>query len=615
MTRPESFYRPALALVIGTLVFLLIVYTLEKTGVPRQYSLAASAVFGLIVLIATLLSAGSTRAERFFYDDRKLGNAAGALAVVGIAGFPLIVFLGGAAFMIVPGFLVTLVVAVCGGLALSGLAATRHFNARGASDIAELLLHDRGGKLGSRLFASGMAFPGLIFAASGILAGAFLLQWFFALSGTMAVSLFCTGCFLIAVLGGMRSLLRFSAVAAGLFLLALNLPLFIHTVMDSGFPIGHLAAGYGAIEPVGELEAQLRSLGIAQLDDRMQIPTTVFNWGQGTQILAAIIVMVATASLPALVHVASASSNTDRAGHVLQRGMLYFGLAGASLIALMAFTKIGFYQTNLGLTLAEARVEAPYLYSWDGREAQFVQLCGQMISSADALAQACGGGSDHILNLPDFFLESRLMLVGSAEISGLPFAFTALLSLSVIALLAAFTSASILSTAEMLITAFYFSLPGKVASGRVFMVRTCLLAMLGIAMFASERLISDPGTAFMLAVSYSATLCATALAGAIHLPNIGKASFASALGVGFAICTLYYVLSLYGIDFVPGTGDELLLRFPGMGDALPPELGGVIALPVAIGILILIQLFASQGRIGESDEADATKDSLSGRHG
>lgn len=587
-----SLTRQALTLLIGVIVFVLVVYTLEKTGVPRRYSIAATALFATIVVMTALFRGGTTRAEPFLAGDVTMANQTGSLAITALAGLPLITLLGGATYFMAPGFLVTLLAAVVCGLAMAAVLSSRHFSASGATDLAEALVaRHADSTLSARLLSAMALVPGITLAACAILAGSLLGGWLFALSNAVALTAFCILVVLVAVIGGMRSLLRFSAVAAGLFLLALNLPLLIHTLNANGFPIGHLSAGFNAVAPTAELETQLRSLGIDTLSDRMAAPSNVLDWGPGTQILAGLAILFATATLPAVVQAAAAPESPARAGHIVQRSILWAGLCGASMFALLAFTHFNFYQSNLGLTLAEASVEAPYLYSWGGRDAELVRLCGEVIGSVDALAAACTGQSDHILNVPDFTFDARLLLAASGEIANLPFAYTALLTLSLIGMLAAFSAGTILTTSGLFITGFYSTLEGKVASGRVFMIRICVVAVTGASMFVATAYIEDIGTAFMFGISLSATLFATAIAGLFHLPGSGRASMATALGTGFAICLLYYVLSGFGIDFVARTGDELPLVLPGMAQSIPPELGVIVALPCSLLVLLTAHFF------------------------
>ena len=603
MIRQGGYYRQAIALFLGALLFVLIVYTLEKTGVPRVYSTSLSGVFALAVYVLATFSAGTTRAGRFLIADRTISPGISSMAAVSVAGFPLLFLNGGDLYFLNPGFLVVIIVAIVGGFALKALLVSRQFNATHASDISEMLLARFNSPLPARLFAATNAIGGLILVACGIGAAAFLVSWFFALSFALAMGVVLACSFLSAALGGMGSVTRLAAVSTMLLLLGLNLPLLVHTLVEHGFPVGHLTAGVSGFQPAMELEQQLSSLNIPLIGDRINEASSILGWDSGLQVFAGLIILIACASLPSLVHLSATSKDEEKAGNSTQRSVLIAGFALASIFALLAFTKIGFYQSMLGLTLSEARVEAPFLYSWGGRETHLVELCGKTVENAAALPDTCPAGAEHIINIPDFQFEGALLLAASPDVATLPFAFTALLSISLVAALVSFTSAIVLATISNLVTAYYVSLPGKVASGRVFMVRMGLVIGLAVSAWLCLMIISDFGSAFIFAMSLSCSSAVPALFGSIYLNRCSSSAINTSIGAGFAICILFFVLATYGVDFTAATGDELIVHFPSMASPLPPEMGAVLALPFALALLFLIA--GTMGSIveGERDTA------------
>jgi len=609
MRRPSRPYRQAIALIAGVLLFVLVIYTLEKSGVPRSYSIGLSAFIAIAIYMVATFPAGTTRSERFFTANREGRKSVNALASASIVGFPLLYLLGGALYLHQPGFLVVLAIAISGGLAMAGLLVVRQFNATRTGDIAEMLDVRFAGTLAPRLYAGTNAISGIILAACGIAATVHLVAWYFALSSFSAALVVLVCCFLTAALGGVTSIARFAAVATLLVILGLNLPLLVHSINEHGFPIGHLTAGVSAVQPAFELEQQLESLQIPLLREQMTSPTQILDWSSGVQILAGLVLLVATASFPALVQNAATGHDDEIAGTATRRSLLYVGLLTASLFALMAFTEIGFYQSMLGLSLSEARVEAPVIFSWSGRESELLRFCGEMLDSAQAVLLACSGAENHIVNIPDFQFDSTLMLAAAPDIATLPLAFTSLLTLSLIATLMAFTSAVVLSTSCTIISAFYATLPGKVASGRMFMVRLTLLAVLGISVFFATVMLDDPGRAFMLALSISAVTSVPGLIGSFYLRQCTTAAVSTAIGTGFGLTILYAVLAGYGIDFTANTGDELIFTIPGMSEAVPGELAAVFTLPVALIILLGMTIFASR-TVAVSNDADTTRKSI-----
>ncbi len=606
MSGNDGYYRQGMALTVGILIFVLVVYTLEKTGVPRAYSIALSSAFALAIYILGTFPAGTTRAGRFLTSDRTTRPGISAMAAASLVGFPLLILNGGELYFINPWMLIAIAIAISGGLALTSILVSRQFNAIHASDIADMLLERFETTVPARLFAAAGSVSGLILTACGLAAASLLVAWFFALSYTVSMLIVLVCCFLNAALGGISSVTRFAALSTMLLLMGLNLPLLVHTLVEHGFPVGHLSVGVSAIQPAAELEQQLSSLAIPLVSQRINENSAILDWQGGLLVLTGLIVMIACASLPSVVHHAATNHDDSGAGRAARRSILYAGFATASLFALLAFSKYGFYQSMLGLTLSEARVEAPFLFSWGERDVRLVEFCGKALTSADEVLSACADGIEHIVNIPDFRFEGALLLAAAPDISALPFAFTALLAIALIAVMISFTSANLLATVNNLVTAFYASLPGKVASGRVFMVRLCLVISLVVCTWLSVFIINDFGSAFMLALSLSCVSAVPALLGVFYVARSTPVAISTAIGSGFAICILYYQLSVYGVDFTPGTGDELVASFPGMAKPVPAELGAVFGLPFALFVLYLISGLAGSRQKEEAPAENAS---------
>ena len=393
-----------------------------------------------------------------------------------------------------------------------------------------------------------------------------------------------------------------------LLLLAINIPLFLHALASPGFPIGQLAFGYNALTPLSELEAQLQSLGIPLLTDIIGKPSPIFEWVGSIQVLSGLIVMTAVCLFPSMLQQYAVCATPELASRSIGKAILLVGLMLASAFALMAYTKFGIYQLTLGLSLSEARVDAPFLYSWSGRETNLVVLCENVMQNDNQLMTACLGKDQHILNTSDLQLNSRLLFAAAPDLNALPFAYTSFLSAAILLALISFSSGIILSTSNSIISAFYATLPGKVASARIFFTRLLIVGLSLFGAFLGLANPTDPGLLFMFSLSILAATLAPAMIAAVLMPSSTSVQATTGISMGFVICVLYYVLSKFGIDFTAGTGDEVSAKLPFMSEAIPSELGAILAIPVATLIVISMAGFSASTKVVPLESEDRLAD-------
>ncbi|MCB1386952.1 MAG: hypothetical protein KDJ80_13545 [Nitratireductor sp.] len=590
--------KAGFALVTACILFTIIVYTMEKIGVPRSYGIGLSAFFALGLWAVAAFSGGTTRARRFLLADGSVNPAIAATALGCAVTLPVLFSDGGLLAAANPGLLVCLAGAVSSGLALSALLVSRRFNAAGQSDLGEYLFRRYQSRLPGRLMAPAMALALVLLMLPAIAAATRLASWYFA-SSPLATSVAIAALVaLSAILGGLYSATRLGAVAFVVLLISVNLALLLLVLDTGGFPVGQLSVGSNAVEPMWDLEDQLRSLGIARLAGVLGGAAGFQALGADVHIAAGITLILGLIAFPPALHLYASCAEPQRAGRVAARGMAASAFFTLSFFAFLMFAGFGFYQTMLGLPVSEARVEAPVLYSWSHHQPPLITVCGKAVVTPDGLMEACNGGGSHIVDTGDLSIAGGLFAVAAPDLNGQPLAITALLATSFLLVLIAIAGFQALAAANTITGAFYATKKKATGSRRVFWNRLLATLLVALATYAGSGA-PDGYEPLLLGFSLIAATALPALLVSLYLPAFGKVAVSSAIGAGFAVTLLFFILSTVGIDLIAGNGDEIAVSLFGLTGPLPGSLGGLYGLTAAIAVLATTWLAANLGPLSK----------------
>jgi Na+(H+)/acetate symporter ActP len=490
-----------------------------------------------------------------------------------------------------PALFITVIVGTTIGTAFSTILVSRPFNTSSASDICSLLDLTYENSVVSKVVSVALFFCGIGLASIGLFYATILTGWFFMLSQNTAFIIVISAALIAALIGGSKSLSKLTAVASAVLIVGLNLPLFLQSMAANGFPIGQFTFGISALSEMWDLEDQLQSLGIPLLETTISSVSPLAVWSGGELVAAGLVVAAGVTFFPALTHHYAYAKTAEGASVSASKLLLFAAFMGVSLFALLVFTKYSLYQTTLGLGLSEARVSAPFLFSWSGRDFDLVTLCGKIIASEAAILNACPGGVEHVLGIQDLLFDGNLLLAASPDLSGLPFAFTGLLTCGIILSLVSFSSMMLYSTSNHIVSAFFATMTKHVASSRIFISRFTIILFGGVAGAFCMLFQFDTLTVFMVCISVIATVCAPSLIGALWLKQSSATTVLTSISLGLTVTLLYFVLAKYGIDFIYNNGDELLLVLPGMDAIIPPELSAIYGLPTALLVLFGSSIF------------------------
>lgn len=577
---------PGLAVLgVAMALFIAGVMVLEITGVERWHATALTAVMLVAGLAHAILGGGTTRPRKFFHADKAAGRQLAAMSLAATAVAPPLLLSSGALSFDDMGQLVAIMAAALAGLALSSILIGRQMGMSGHASTAEMIAQRYRSALPSRLHAiTGLVAWGML-AAGGIASGGLASAWFFGLSQGMATLSFALIALACVVIGGTLSQMRVTGFAGLLFLAGLNLPLLHLAITHHGFPVGQLVFGVAALEPVLELESQLRSAGLDALSTSQLPAFAMPQYGQGLFLAFCFLmaggVAMLSGSNPANLATED-SAETHRTG---MHAIGYLAFLSCSLMALMAFVKLGFYEAILGVPANEARFSAPFLYDWSGNTPPLLKLCNMLATSRDMVTSVCGG-ADHVITAGDITLDGTLLLGAAPDLADLPFAFTALLSAGLLSVLLAFTALSILTPATMVAGAFYGIRPGHVPGFHLFLARLATLAIATAAALAAQHLDLNWTRLAMLALGLAAAAMLPAQLDATFNDRATATGATMSIAAGLAVTLVLAFLAEYGIDLTPRSGDEWSLVLPGMADALPAEFSGLAGLPVSLLALV-----------------------------
>ncbi len=586
MNGETTIYRTGMTLILTLALFILAVYTLEKTGAGRAYGIAVSAIALAGLWLIPAFKGGTTKASRYLREDNRFRAGVNALAMTCLAFPPFLAIAGSSIFFQSTGALIVIAAAVLAGIAGAGLLTAGPLRASGAVDLSDLLAQRYETTAPSRLFAVIVLASGLCLSSAALDAAAYLTSWFFDFDRSLALFIVAIATALPVVVGGIASVVPVAAIAIAVLLAGLNLPLLVHSFNTGGLPIGHLTFGHTALEPVFQLEEQLKEVGIPLLSDVLTSRDPVLHWDSANLVCLGIIITSAIAFSPFANQFHVAATTPGRAGAASVKAILVAGFALLSLIALLAFTRYGIYQFLLGLPISEARYVAPVLYAWSERPVELITLCGNLPGSAEALASACGAQGERIITIADLSINGNLLLAAAPDLAGHAFSSTALMSIGLILAVSAFASAILYSVSGNIMSAFYMTLTDKLESGRIFFIRLLSLALALLASAAVSLYELDVFTLVVLGYSIIASTAPVAMAASLHPATFSGRSLFAAMACGIIVTLAVFVLSSLGMDFTSGTGDEWAVPLPGGPTVLASALSGLVGLLLALTILL-----------------------------
>lgn len=568
------------AFIISVVLFLSILFIMEKTGVPRTYAIILTAFYTVMLSVISIVRGATTAKEKFFFSNRSVSANLNAFAITASVAFPLLLINGVALFFAKPNIFVIFSVSVVIGMALVTLIIARPLRQSGAANLSNFFeTRYKAKHLPMLLSVINLIGAGILFVIC-VQSGAILAAWFFNIHNSVALLVIILIAIMAASFGGLASTTRQAGVAIICVIFAINIPLVLIALNTSSFPIGHLSFGSSALEPGFEIERQLKSAELSSLASTVIGLPKIVNWTNAQNYLAAICVALGIVAMPTISQQFSAARITDRASIAGERSLIIFGLLALSIFALAAFAKISFYGSILGLTSGEAGIEMPYLFEWGNRAQGVVSVCQQIPITTEQLIEACNNDPDYVIQFSDININGPFLLATIGSLMDLPFAITAFIVVALLLVLVSIASSNLFSLASNLTNAFYSQNRAHTTSLEIVLTRLVILFVGLGAGFYFSTISLDFTALFITAMGlFAASLLPSIMGAFLWTKTTALAATASIIS-GAVSFIIHWIISSGAI------GEDYVDLF-----GLPPELSAIIALPVSSLVLIALTFY------------------------
>ncbi len=568
--------------------FVLLLATLEQLGIGENllaylfvsYTFATYAGIGIL--------SRTNRVSEFHVAGRSVSPLYNGLATGSdwISGSIFIGYAG--AFYFLGYDSLAYVIGWSGGFVLIAVLIAPYLRKLGAFTVPDFLHARFGGKSARLLGVIVLLCCSFVLLVAQLTATGLIASRFLDLSFDIALSIGVAGILLCSFLGGMRAITWTQVAQYIVLIIAYLIPAMWMSGEVTGIPIAPLMYGE-ALQEISVLEAELAVNGLADTvssGDRF-VAYDPFNF-----FALIFCLMLGTASLP----------------HVLMRYFTTSSVrgsrtaAGWSLVAVLllvvtapayaAFVKLEIYRNVVGLQVGDLARAAGWIFDWGSVEGRnLIALCGQQASSPELVAQACGG-IDHKVLFSDLTFDRDMVVLAAPEITGLPFAITAMVAAGALAAALSTANGLVLAIGNAFSHDIYHAMVDRNAptSRRLLVARIFLL---GTAVAAAYVASARPADLLELATwpfSLAAAGLFPALVLGIWWKRCTAAGAIAGIACGFAVALFYLLGNVYGPDLARGSGDELVWAVAGMTDNVMGLNAGVFGVPAGFLVMIAVSL-------------------------
>ena len=558
-------------ILFSTVAALLLVFALvEYLGLPG--SISERIYLGLLLLAFAIVGIAwrTTSVRRFAIAERDVGPVIAGLSLAACA-------LSGLGLLAIPGALVggglnglAVSAGLIGGLVVSALLIAPYVRKSGAYSLPEFLaarFPEAPVRLAALTIAC-MATIGLLIAQfeAAIIFG----DQFFSMTAEQSVMTLLGVVILTGVLGGAYGAVRLGALEiclATLVFSALAMALWMHGPDPASGPPA-LATLMQTLSETGPVSMAGR-LDIAPVSAGVFLPITVT-------------LMLGVAAMPHI-HAAMTTARTVR--DTRGAGILAVAVL-ACLVMLAPVLAFGVLDATTATVVgATARTLPDWVFAAGARDA--LLICGGPAESVADILRACRetDGHEEVFRPEDVALAPRNVAFAAWALAGLPAAFSALLIVVILTVIAGGARMLALSTATMIGHDLYLRMADPAASDhrRLLAMRFVMVTVTGSAGYAALIWPGDPVDLAAWAISLAAGALFPVLVLGIWWNKCGE--WAALVGmVAGAVVTLSYVWRTeYGQDWVLGSGDEYALWF-GVSNLAAGLFGAIVCTAVTVAM-------------------------------
>ena len=558
-------------ILLSVVVVLLLVFGLvEHLGLPGHIS--ERIYFGLLILAFAIAGIAwrTTSVRRFAIAERGIGPVIAGLAIAAC-------MLSGLGLLVLPGALVgaglnglAVGAGLIGGLVLAAVLIAPYVRKSGAYSLPEFL-SARFPEAPVRLFALAIACTatiGLLIAQfeAAIIFGA----QFFSMTAEQSVMTLLGVIVLTGVLGGAHGALRLGALE-----IALATLVFIILAMAIWMQGPDPASGPPALATLMQTLTETSPTSMADMPDIEPISSAIF-------LPIAISLMLGVAAMPHI-HSAFAASRTVRD---TRSASIWAVVVLAILVMLAPVIAFGALDaTTSAIVGATARTLPDWAFTAGGRNA--LLICGQAAESIAAILRACReiAGHEGVFRAEDVALSPRNIAFAAWALTGLPAAFSALLIVVILTVIAGGARMLALSTATMLGHDLYLRMADPAASDhrRLLALRFVMITVAGTAGYAALMWPGDPVDLAAWAISLTAGALFPVLVLGIWWNQCGGWPALVGMALGAAVTLAYIWRTEYGQDWIMGSGDEYALWF-GVSNLAAGIFGAIVCTAVTVAM-------------------------------
>ncbi|MFM2042821.1 MAG: hypothetical protein RLY86_1397 [Pseudomonadota bacterium] len=532
----------------GFAAFVIFLAILEQMGVPDQYIGYLFVFFTIAVYAGIGIMSRTAQVSEYYVAGRKvpalyngMATAAdwmSAASFIGMAGTLYLQGYDGLAFIL----------GWTGGYILVATLIAPYLRKFGAYTVPDFLASRYGGKT-ARVVGVIILFNVSFFYLMAQLVGtgqisARLLN----INYDIAVFIGLIGILVCSMMGGMRAVTWTQVAQYIVLIVAYLIPVVIMSAQSTGVPIPQIMYGQ-ALQDIVQLEQTQEYLKGAVSH------ITPFTSRDPLNFFALVLcLMVGTAALPHVIMRFFTTPSVRDARMSVGWTLLFIFFLYFTAPAYAAFAKLEVYQNVLGSSVAtlEAAQQFPgWIYSYG--KLGLVTVCGQAVTSADALFAACQAkGVTTVLDVRNFTIQADAIVMATPEIAGLPYVIAGLVAAGGFAAALSTADGLLLAMANGLSHDLYYRIidPKASTQKRLIVARVLLVVVAILAAWVTVNL--DPGTILPL-VAWAFSLAAAGLFAALVLGVLWKRcngpGAVAGMIAGFSLTMMYLLVSRYFPEF------------------------------------------------------------------
>ncbi len=566
---------------------------LEQIGAPQLVISLWLLSFAVGTYLFSGLFGKTMRFSTFQSSDKDVRPVFGGMAIAAaVLSGNVLILLPGDFYTTGTAFLATYS-GILIGLALSIVLFSAAFSRSKKTSIASVLYPEGSNRILLLITALIIIVCSLCLLAAQLKLLDLFFKSFFGFGGQLAVILTIITVVFCLFFGGMQALgvarvLGFSAMAIAFFV-----PLIWISYRATGNPLPQFSFGYGALQPIAEIDREMIEAGFANRGDVFSTTTQTTQSGYLNGVLSTLALGFGIAALP---HVLQHYFTITKGSAARHSGMWGFWLTVVFLSAIPAlalFAKLNIYTSVLGLQISELATETPWLFNLSANgSAPLLLICGQLVGSTADVLQACGSVGEAFIGIQDIGVNPDYLLVGLGFLAELPPLLTTLLIAAAFFCILTTVDGLLFVTANTVTVDIYNRIfrPRSPAGIKLFMSRFFLITVAGLILLFYPGITARSQTLFVTAMVLGCATLFPMLIARTWIVGLADIELGLAMFSALVTSCVLLVMVYAGQDLQANTGDEWPLNFGIFETPFDPLVIGISGLFTFVITTLLIRV-------------------------